>query len=442
MSALEIIANAQSGKINPDPIAQRPPVTQGTTKSEQIVECLLNGYGVGMLTLRDISNDLDMQKVYPGVKHLVIDGGHRVRALVAFYQGKFPVDTVEGRKIFLELDVNLHDYQIPYMSVECNSIEATMMFRNINTVTPVNFIEMVMSNEISEVCKEVRSRTKFYKEYGNRPSTLFEVTKDNHGKDYALHWDTAPNHRRKWDEYVFIAMIKALGGGNVDAGQREIEELAENGFITKTALSVVDKFLSDAVTFKFNRGKKFNTDVFAAFQLVWFGLYGKNKVFKISDSELFQQKFMLAYTKLTGISDSSLNKTVIEYKGETHLIKEFVRKNIKNFSNSAVQQECFNLFLQYMPSNEKQFGIIFRDENRTANLSMKEEQLIKQNYICPIDRLPLKLEDGEWAHNTAWSDGGKLMDGAVIRKTHNNKMGCTTIDEYRLILDARGEMAA
>ena len=444
ISALELIANAQSGKINSDPIAQRPPVSQGSSKSQQIVKSLLDGYGIGMLTFRDISNDVDMQKIYPGVKHLVIDGGHRVRALVAFYQGRFPIQTANGKQIFLEMDeLNLADYSIPFMSIECNSIEATMMFRNINTVTPVNFIEMVMSNEVSPVCKEVRSRTKFYKEYSNRPSAVFEVTKDNYGKTVAVHWDPAPNHRRKWDEYVFIAMIKALGNGNVDAGQQEIENLAENGFLTKVCLETVDRFLLDALNFRLNRGKKFNTDVFAALQLFWFGLYEENKPFTISDSKLFQQKFMLAYTTLSGKTDTSLNKTTIEYDGETYLIKEFFRTNSRNFSNSKVQKECYKLLRKYLPNDEKQFGVLFRETKRSLTTKEREEQLALQGYICTIDGLPLRLEDSVWGHDTAWADGGELMDGAVVRATHNTKMGCTTLQQYiSFINDSANKLVA
>ena len=36
-----------------------------------------------------VENDQKMQAVYPGVSYLVIDGGHRVRALTNYYQNKF-----------------------------------------------------------------------------------------------------------------------------------------------------------------------------------------------------------------------------------------------------------------------------------------------------------------------------------------------------------------
>lgn len=439
MSAIDLIAKTQCGKINPDPIAQRPPVSQGTSKSEQIVKSLLDGFGIGMITLRDIRNDVDMQKVYPGTEYLVIDGGHRVRALTKFFEGKFSIPSADGKtKLNFRLmqDLDLSEFQIPYMAVECNSIEATMMFRNINTVTPVNFIEMVMSNEVSEVCKQVRSRTTHYKEYNNDISALFETFLDKHGKTNPKHWDNmAPNHRRKWDEFVFIAMIKAIGGGNVDAGQTEIEELAENGTVSKTALEVVDRFLQDCYEVKEKRGKNFTGDIFSALQLFWFGLYEQNKKFKITKYRDFQESFMRAYTKLSGKTvKNEFDTKLIEFDGKTQTVKEFFRANIKNYSNSKVQQECFKLLMQNMPEKPENFGVIFRESKRSLTTAEREEQLALQNYVCAIDGLSLSLEDSVWGHDTAWAEGGQLMDGAVIRKSHNNKMGGIPLDQYREIL--------
>jgi len=434
ITALELIDMIIRGKINANPIGQRPPVSQGYTKSENIVKTLLDGYGIGMLTLRDIRDDAEMQKLYPGTDYLVIDGGHRCRALAAFYQNKFSVN----KQVFKTMDIDLDQFQIPIMSVVCTSEQATAMFRAINTVTPVNFIEMVMSNEVSEICKLVRMCTKAYDEYGNDPLPIFDTAVKKDGKIVACHWDTAPNHRRKWDEYVFIAFLKALGGGNVAAGEKQIEPFADAGSITKVALSVVDRFFDDVLNIRKSRGKMYNTDVFAALQLVWFGLYEKNKAFKIADYDVFTKSFMLAYSKLTGNADRSLEDTIIQFNGESFLIKEFVRKNIKNFANADVQRKCFELIYDIMGDA----GVLFRDENRSVNSNVREELLALQDYKCAIDGLPLTLEDSVLGHDTPWAKGGSTVDGKVIRKTHNRDMGSVTIDEYRLILQMRGELAA
>ena len=75
MSAQEIVDLLNTGKLNPDPIAQRPAVSSGVKKSVAIIRALMNGYGCGMLTLRDIRNDPIAQAIY-GCDYLVVDGGH------------------------------------------------------------------------------------------------------------------------------------------------------------------------------------------------------------------------------------------------------------------------------------------------------------------------------------------------------------------------------
>ena len=83
------------------------------------------------------------------------------------------------------------------------------------------------------------------------------------------------------------------------------------------------------------------------------------------------------------------------------------------------------------------YGVIYRDAKRSLTTSEREQKLAIQGYKCAIDGEKLALEDSVWGHDTAWAQGGELMDGAVIRKTHNRDMGTTTLDEYRMILNMR-----
>lgn len=439
MSAFEIVQLAITGKLNPDPIGQRPPTSQGHAKSEEIIKSLLLNIGIGMITLRDISEDEEMQKIYPGVRYLVIDGGHRIRALVKFYQNKFSVN----KKKFKELNVDLNDFQIALDVTTCTSPEAIEKFRNLNQTTPVNAMEMLMCDDQSEICRVVRSLTRYYSEYKNEPHELFETAFDKHGVEKSKFFDMAPNHRRKWDEYVFLSVIKSQGDGNVGAGIPTFytaveQEYNGNNIATKTVLKNVERFLDDALGFAYERKPyKLNTDIFAAFQVVWFALYEKNKNFKIDDYQKFYKAFLAAYSLLTGTADTSYNSKTIKYKGETHLIKEFVRKNITNFSNEEDQREVAKIILAEFSDDPADYGVIFRDAKRSLTTTEREQKLAIQGFKCAIDGESLRLEDSVWGHDTAWAQGGELMDGAVIRKTHNRDMGTTTLDEYRLILEMR-----
>jgi len=433
ISAQDLILQTISGKINPDPIGQRPPVSLGHGKSVAIVKCLLDGYSIGMITLRDISGNKEMEERYPGVKYLVIDGGHRVRALTQFYTNKFVIDKLSYS---MREDLNLSDFKIPVCITVCTTREASEIFKNINKTTDVNFMEMIMSDEESDVCREVRSRTKFYKEYGNTPHPLFTQSQVNHDKIVSTNFDMEPNHRRKWDEYVLIAMIRASQGGLVDAGVPEIQKFVSNAEVSKNVLEITDRFLTDVLNITNNRGKKLNTDVMASLIVTWFGYYGINKQFRIKDYGRFTKNFIRAYGALTGTADKSLDDVIIDFGSEKHFVKEFYRKNAKNFSNGAVQRKCFELMREQLGDEE----IIFRDEKRSLSTKEREERLAMQGYICAIDGEPLELKDSVWGHDTSWAEGGELEAGAVIRKSHNTKMGGITLDQYRNIWNNMNNM--
>ena len=446
----KIIRLAQSGKLNPDPISQRPPTSSGHKKSKEIVEALSQNLGVGMITVRDISGDPEMQKIYPGVRYTVIDGGHRVRSFVGYYCNMFKVDLRYFKELSEEEQNRFLDLQVSLEVIVCTSEEATKVFQTRNRTTSVNFIEMIMCDDQSVICREVRSRTKSYTEYGNQVHPVFQISRNQVSEWKPECFDTDVNPRRKWDEYVFIAILKTIGNGNVDAGQREIDGLVHNEYngknpVSKRVLGVVDRFFDDLRNFRYERGKRLNGDIFAAFQLVWYSLYERNNEFKINNPYKFMTSFMGAYTKLTGTSDTSYNNKIIDVgvDGEQELVnlKEYVRANIKNFSNSVLQKICAELFFKEMGDNSI-YGVVFRDEKRSMTAVEKEELLALQGYKCAIDGLPLKLEDSVLGHDTPWSKGGSLTEGAVIRRTHNTDMGSTTLDEYRMILEIRKKKAA
>lgn len=438
-SVRQVYELTDAGHLNPDPIGQRPPVMDGYSKSIAIIESLISGYGIGMITLRNIEHDEAMQAVYPGVIYLVVDGGHRIRAIAAFMRNKFRVGKRFYREFTAEEKQAFDNTQLVLDAKICTSSESIEVFRNLNKTTDVNFMEMLMCDDESPTCRIVRSMTRPYKEYGNIPHGLFSTTFNKDGDEKSIYFDMAPNHRRKWDEYAFIALIKAAGGGNVAAGQPAILEMAENTQnLSKTVVNVATRFFKDVEDICDYRGRsrKLNSDIFAALQVVWFGLYEINKNFKIDDIALFHEKFFGAYTAFTGSTPSHYDHETLVHDKENYFVKEFMRKNCKNFANKEVQQVCAKYFLDEMGED---CGVVFRDEKRSLTTKQREECLAKQGFKCAIDGLPLKLEDSVWGHDTAWAKGGNLMDGAVIRRTHNTDMGSCTLDEYRLILQLRSK---
>jgi len=251
-----------------------------------------------------------------------------------------------------------------------------------------------------------------------------------------------PNPRRKWDEWVAIALIKARGKGNVDGGESQIAKLAEEVCaVPSSNLDVVRRFLDDALEFRKVRNRQWsggNSTEFGAFMLFWFGLYDINQNFVIDDYMKFQQSFKKAYDRLT---DKNRTKTY-HWEGDTVILTKWFKDNVTSFAQGDVQQACFDLMMKEMKIDEtnlQDIGVITRQTARSVSISDREKFLATQDYKCAIDGLELTLEDSVFGHNTPWSKGGELKDGAVIRREHNVDMGRLTIDEYRFILKLRSE---
>ena len=436
----DLITESTNGKINPNPIGQRPPVSEGWGKSKGIIESLLKGYSIGLITLRDIRKDTDNQKVYKGTDYLVIDGGHRIRALRDFSMNKFDVNGLrfvdlpdDAQKAFLEIVISVDAYT-------ANNKQATEIFRRLNTVTPVNPIEMIMSNDTSAFAKEIRSRVAFYSEYENKVHPLFDVVSKNGKPPKPLNWNTNTNPRRKWDEYVGIVSLKVIGGGNVNAGLDILAENVEQGIVISAKNGKrIDRFLDDALKVSLVINKKFNTDTFAAFQVVWFALFEETKEFKIDkDTYLeFAKEFYKAHTALTGNTDNKFDTNrkmfdINEKKSEMIAIKTFARLAIKNFANHIQQKQVAKLYLELMNLDDI---VVFCEEQRSKTKAKKFEQLTIQGFVCAIDGLELDIDDAIFGHDTPWSKGGRIKDGAIIRKSHNVDMGTMTIAKYKAYLE-------
>lgn len=433
----ELINESINGKINPNPIGQRPPVSEGWGKSKGIIESLIKGYSVGLITLRNIITDEKNKKVYKGTDYLVIDGGHRIRAIIGFYKGKFDVNGLrfvdlpeEVQDAFLEKKISIDEYVV-------NNKQATEIFRRLNTVTPVNTMEMIMSNDTSEFAKQIRSRVKYYSEYDNKVHPLFNVRAVNGKPPKPDNWASDANPRRKWDEFVAIVMTKVIGEGNVNASLETIEKEVEDDIeLSSKTLKTVDKFLNDALKIKKSVNKKFNTDTFAAFQVVWFGLLEQYN-FKIEDYDKFSKEFFIAHSFLTGNNANKFDTEIREFKTnvnkkENKIVKEFARRAIKNFANETQQKEVAKLYLEQMELS----GIMtILEKKRTVSRDKKFDMLASQGFVCAIDSLPLDIDDAIFGHDTPWSKGGRIEEGAIIRKEHNVDMGTMTISEYKAYLE-------
>ena len=111
-SIRQLVDMVSRQELNPNPIGQRPPTTKGWKKSQRIVESIIDGYGCGMITIRDISEEVTAQDIYGrNCKFLCVDGGHRLRALRDFRQALF---TVKGKDFadYVEEGINIDEIEV------------------------------------------------------------------------------------------------------------------------------------------------------------------------------------------------------------------------------------------------------------------------------------------------------------------------------------------
>jgi len=445
-TVMDVIQDTIAGVINPDPIGQRPPVTSGNKKKQNIVDSILKGYSVGAITVRNIENDKENQKIYPGVKWLVIDGGHRIRSFRDFLKGYFPTKdgkifrtlTNEQREIFENTTLTFYVY-------ECTNVQATEIFRRLNTVTPVNTIEMVMANDASNVAKQIRSRVKSYSEYDyNDIHPIFETKSNKKGSEKAVHWTTDINPRRKWDEFVAVVILKALGRGNVAAGLDEIEKLVEEDKpLSSDVLKTVDKFLDDALKISREMSKKLNTANFGSLHTIWFGLLERHD-FKIKDYSGFAKEFFRVNSMFKGVTPNKYDTELITFKTgarntlkqDTDTVKKFARMATEYPSNPAAQHQVAEMYLNEMDIDK---FITSLDKTRTMSKETKFDMLAAQGFTCFLDGEPLDIDDAIYGHDFAHAKGGKtdFLNGKIIRKSHNQDMGTLSFDEYIMVLEMR-----
>jgi hypothetical protein len=437
------------GELHPDPVSQRPATIAAfdNAKNKRIIECIMDGTGIGLMIVRDIQNcdEEEVKRLYPNYKALVIDGGHRTRAIKLYMNNKFAV-TINGvKKKYRDLsDDEKHEFLNTQLMLEykvCTSLQAIEIFRSVNSTTKVNAYEMIMANDQSAVCKYVRTFSKSYPEYqDNDIHPIFDMGFDADDNPVAKHFSTV-NERAIWHTYTFIALHKAIGHGNVDAGDKESKVLIEaevdgKFYLTNEVSKTVDRFFNDLLAFQKRYKTKINIDIFGAFQCVWFELFRQHKTFKI-DMDDFEPAFRQVRALLTGKKDRKYqNKTVVNLAGETVNIKELVRQDVKAFSKGNRQSFAAKILLEELGHIEDA-GITILESQRSYRQKDRQEVLDIQKGRCFICDEQVAIEDCDLAHDTPHSMGGKVEDGVAMCVKCHRGQGLLDLDQYRKVRAAK-----
>jgi len=229
------------------PISQRLPVREsdrktGKTKEVEIIETLLDGYGIGMITLMSLlnrkgrrilaSNKFDWES---------IDGGHRKRAILSFLKGEFEVrgktfqEMSDGeQEAFLNIKLTFDIYDF------LGNAEKGKIFRNLNKTTDVNFIEMLNSYGDIPIANFVRYLARHVKKIDNSFHNLFDFHEKTGKPIYKyLQFD---NDRLKIDHMVariVFRYVSANGGLLGGSSDNELEAMYQDETINDDLLDDV-----------------------------------------------------------------------------------------------------------------------------------------------------------------------------------------------------------
>ena len=228
----QLYTSIRDGDLHPNPIGQREPTVLGfdNVKNQGIIKAIIKGNGIGTITVRDISKDKEMQKVYPGVKWLVIDGGHRTRAIKDYMNNQFAVWGKKYKELSDEWKEFFKSLLITLDKKICTSQQAIDIFRDLNKTTQVNAYEMIMCDDESAICKYVRSYIRVVKEYNNNTPHKIFALKDSSKGTIGEHFQKSPDLRAAWATMMFVVIHKVLGKGNVAAGEKETLKLIKEEY--------------------------------------------------------------------------------------------------------------------------------------------------------------------------------------------------------------------
>lgn len=436
-------------KLHPNPIGQRPPTidTYQNSKNVGIIQSVLNGFGIDTLIIRDIScyNEMHVLRLmYGSFTHLIIDGGHRCRAIKAFIANKFTIPLNGKNVLYRDLDTKTKNFflksDVSIKYVQCSSEQARELFLAINKMTKTNEIENIMSNEESSVCRWIRTNTWYVHEYKNRANIhpIFTVAVSDSAEHESYYWNK-PNTGGSFYYHAFITLCKAIGRKNVNAGQKEWQNLVNTDYqITQKDQEVWKKFFTDLQEYQdiINHSSGINDEIFGFFSCVWFELLARHGIdgFKF-DMNVFAYELSKLRALMTGrVDKKKKNKydTMIiqNIDDEDTDIKSLVREYVKAFAYGKKQSFVGKLILSEL---DDECGILIKDNRRNPSKKDRELMLHEQKNKCYVDQKPLALEEAHAAHIVPRADGGSsdLSNFRMVRNIHNLKMGTLNLEIYK-----------
>ena len=449
-------------KVDHQPIGQRLPVDPTDDKSQSILFSLIEGDGIGQITMCDVKG----HKIY---KWESIDGGHRKRALRDFLRNKLPV-VIDGVNVWFEnvpkgeegrafTDQEWDDFMDIKISLQIfyglTNEQKGKLFRKINDTSVVKEQEMLNSfGDIPAACF-IRNMVRVVAGQNNVPHPLFAPD----GNDiHRMKWLSESNKNLKQEEFLAKLTFRFwdkklnkketfLGAATTgkDSGdlmdmynRMTLKEVKKISVDVKKVIGFLEHMAHATQGTRKTEKLTWQEQVSLTHFYLWMcDTFGKHS-FKILD----YQKFFHLFENAVDAYDKDIH---IDKYGNPIIDKEWndkYEKKVKTVSElfSVYQRE----FVQ-VPKIKKgvewlvaEFDwnaddvFLELDKQRLFPVKMKELSLRRQGRVCYIDGLPLSYNEAEAAHIDAHCKGGYTIQKniAMVRKCHNRAMGSMNLHKW------------
>ena len=445
-----------SRKIDCNPIGQRPPVhtTPNNPKTRSIISSMIRGQCIGLITLVECFGQYDYES---------IDGGHRKRGILDFYNGNFGVCDEEGR-MFHELSDEeqkaFENYELLFSIYSPLDNETKgRIFRDLNTTTDCNKMEKLNSSGMTHIACLVRGIVRVAKGMDNKlsePHSIFEKTDGNN-----FRYLEGNNNRLVVEWYIArLSYGFYKEGGNskfCSHTDKKHERMYYDDNLNKKKVSEIEKKLNAFLDFLFEVAKyrkgKYNNGIGMGERIMLFHLYiflTEKESFEFRDVGEWYDAVKNIHTDYSKDPDEKyqdiLSKKEMDRLNEktSMTIQSYYCHYSRNWDCDKKQVKLCEWITTHPLWKKAKAEMIYLDPKRSFSKDDKEAKLQEQKGMCYIDGKPLKIKDAHAAHNIAHRKGGRteMSNLFMVRKTYNIEMGQMTVTEFKKQWDKKQEAEA
>ena len=427
------------------------------TKRQSIIGDIFEGLYIGELCAYNLTKaDIELYKrdykVYNVKLKAIHDGGHRARAIVNYYNGKFPTHksnqigakyynelTDEEREFFLNVNILMTEF------VNSSPEFRGRQFHKAGMSTMLNNQEICNGYGNIPVANVIRKKARnLGAGIDNCPHNLFTVDYDKDGNPRGRYLSAKGPARLGYDRFVARVMYCVLKDKPSPCDDVEIVEMYGDKNIIHKTVKDHEKRLDDALTFIWKIANAARLDSSARkimdfeqaamlkrFYFTWRSECGVD--FHLQNPDEFWREFSTAY--FNARNDITILKETNGTAGQMFGKKLRTHKNLEDwkYTIDAMARQGFTLAKLI----ENEVVVLSGKGSRGFSVNMIYRKWIENGRLDGVDGKPLRFENAVGAHIIPHSKNGntEYSNLEVTSEEHNRKMGTMNLQDYKASLN-------